>query len=65
MSFLDLQEVSARGGWAKYGAISKLFSHGFQLAFTFKTVVKALDYDLHFVQCYIIPLTGQSERMKN
>ena len=29
------------------------FSHGFQLAFTFKTVVKALDRDLHFVQCYI------------
>ena len=26
------------------------FSHGFQLAFTFKTVFKALDRDLHFVQ---------------
>ena len=30
-----------------------LFSHGFQFAFTFKTVVKALDRDLLFVQCYI------------
>ena len=29
------------------------FSHGFQLGFTFKTIVKALDRDLHFVQCYI------------
>ena len=31
------------------------FFHGFQLAFTFKTVFKALDRDLHlyFVQCYI------------
>ena len=27
------------------------FSHGFQLAFTFKTVFKALDRDLHFVWC--------------
>ena len=26
---------------------------GFQLGFTFKIVVKALDRDLHFVQCYI------------
>ena len=28
------------------------FSHGFQPAFTFKTIFKALDCDLHFVQCY-------------
>ena len=28
------------------------FSRGFQPAFTFKTVFRALDCDLHFVQCY-------------
>ena len=28
------------------------FSHIFQLAFTFKTIFKALDHDLNFVQCY-------------
>ena len=29
------------------------FSHGFQLAFTLKTVFKALDRDLHFVHYYV------------
>ena len=29
------------------------FSHGFQLTFTFKTVFKALDRDLHLVECCI------------
>ena len=29
------------------------FSHGFQYIFTFSTVFKTLDRDLHFVQCYI------------
>ena len=39
---------SVRGGREGYGA-GFSFSHGFQLAFTFKTVFKALDSDLHFV----------------
>ena len=45
-----------RGGRAGYGAGSSFF-HGFQLTFTFKTVFKALDNDLHFVQCCCIAVS--------
>ena len=37
-------------GWTGGVWCRIFFSHGFQLAFAFKTVFKALDHDLHFVQ---------------
>ena len=41
-----------------------LFSHGFQVAFTFKTVFKALDSDLHFVHGATRPLLCARDRVQ-
>ena len=40
-------------GWMGGVWCLMFFSRGFQPAFTFKTIFKALDRDIHFVQCYI------------
>ena len=54
------QFASVRGGWAGYGTGS-FFSHGFQPAFTFETVFKALDCDLIiFCTCYMSIIWGNT-----
>ena len=47
--FSQFEEVASYVGWIGGVWCWIFFFHRFQLAFTFKTVFKALDHNLHFV----------------